>query len=86
LSHLDPVPIPECDACAYRQWPATCANAAEGVARKCELIHALGRRDYAAGLDRAMCGVPEPDPASLNPGATPRPCCGQPDPAAFFGA
>jgi len=51
----------ECDDCRYRLWPAWCHAAKTGSPRLCELIHRLGRADYAGLVDR-LTTTPQPSP------------------------
>jgi hypothetical protein len=77
--------LPECPECDFKLWPCWCYCAIQGLARYCEVAHRLGRADY-----RELIAVRTRDPGwaakiEANPGTSPRPCCGQPDPGAFFG-
>lgn len=66
-------PIPECDDCRYKLWPAPCLHAAEGLRRKCQLVHREGREDYRRGLDRAMVGRPYTAPIAAGSAGLPAP-------------
>ena len=57
----------ECDDCVFRLWPVWCHAAQTGHARYCDLIHKLGRKDYAVVVESKTLGTEPKPPAAPSP-------------------